>query len=84
MGAGKDEKNRRLNILISETLDKRLSEAAEKYDTSKSAFVRRAVEREFQRRKEEELARAADELASLYASEEELTEFTALDGEDFS
>ena len=80
----KGDKTQRLNILISESLDQRLAEASEKYDTSKSAFVRQAVERELQRREEEELAQAADELASLYASDDKLIAFTDLDSEDFS
>ena len=84
MGRQEEEKTHRLNILVSESFDRRLAEAAEKYDTNKSAFVRQAVEREFKRREEEELAQAAGELASLYASDEELTAFTSLDGEDFS
>lgn len=84
MDIQKGDKTQRLNILVSKSLDRRLSEAAEKYDTSKSAFVRQAVEREMARREEKELAQAADELASLYESDEELTAFTALDSEDFS
>jgi len=84
MADQKSDKTQRLNILISESLDRRLSEAAEKYDTSKSAFVRQAVEREMARREEDELAQAADELASLYESDDELTAFTALDSEEFS
>lgn len=84
MGRQEEEKTHRLNILVSESFDRCLAEAAEKYDTNKSTFVRQAVEREFKRREEEELAQAAGELASLYASDEELTAFTSLDSEDFS
>ncbi len=84
MTVQKGDKTQRLNILVSESLDRRLTEAAEKYDTSKSAFVRQAVEREMERRREEELEQAARELASLYESDEELTAFTSLDSEDFS
>jgi len=77
------EKTRRLNILISESFHERLSEMVEKFDESKSEFVRQAVKREFERRKKEELEQAAAELAPLYESDEELTAFTSLDGEDF-
>lgn len=73
----------RLNILISEEQYCQLSEAAEKYRVSRAAFIRRAVERELERREEEELARAAADLAELYETDEELTALTALDGEDF-
>jgi metal-responsive CopG/Arc/MetJ family transcriptional regulator len=77
------EKTRRLNIIISESLHEQLSELVEKHDESKSGFVRLAVEREFERRKKEELEQAAAELAPLYESDEELTAFTSLDSEDF-
>jgi hypothetical protein len=55
----------------------------EKFDETKSEFVRQAVKREFEKRKREELEQAAAELAPLYESDEELTAFTSLDGEDF-
>jgi len=76
-------KTHRLNILISESLHVQLSEIVEKQAESKSGFVRRAVEREFERRKKEELESAAAQLAPLYESDEELLAFTSLDGEDF-
>ena len=41
------EKNQRINILISESLNSELSEAAENSGVTKSAFVRVALEREF-------------------------------------
>lgn len=77
------EKTRRLNILISESFHEQLSEMVEKFDETKSEFVRQAVKREFEKRKREELEQAAAELAPLYESDEELTAFTSLDGEDF-
>lgn len=84
MVPGSGEKTQRLNILISETLEKRLTSAAKKRGISKSAFVRLAVEREFDREQELELERAVRELAPLYETDQELTAFTDLDGEDFS
>lgn len=84
MVTGSGEKTQRLNILISETLEKRLTSAAKKRGISKSAFVRLAVEREFDREQELKLERAVRELASLYETDQELTAFTDLDGEDFS
>lgn len=85
MVPGSGEKTQRLNILISETLEKRLTSAAKKKrGISKSAFVRLAGEREFDREQELELERAVRELAPLYETDQELTAFTDLDGEDFS
>lgn len=84
MVPGSGEKTQRLNILISETLEKRLTSAAKKRGISKSAFVRLAVEREFDREQELELERAVRELAPLYETDQELTAFTDLDGKDFS
>ncbi|MFO7943462.1 MAG: hypothetical protein R6U51_04085 [Anaerolineales bacterium] len=49
-----------------------------------SEFVRKAIEREFERKEEEELEQAAADLSSLYDTEEELTVFTELDRENFS
>ena len=63
MVPGSGEKTQRLNILISETLEKRLTSAAKKRGISKSAYVRLAVEREFDREQELELERAVRELA---------------------
>ena len=83
MVAGSDEKTQRLNILISETLEKRLTSAAKKRGISKSAYVRLAVEQEFDREQEIKLERVVRELAPLYETDKELTAFTDLDGEDF-
>lgn len=77
------EKKHRLNILISESMHKQLSEVVERHDELKSDFVRRAVERELERRKKEDLERTAAELAPIYESDEELIVFTTLDGENF-
>lgn len=84
MAVRKKDKTRRLNVLVSESFYERLSRVAEKYNLSKSSFVRRAVERELEIREAERLEHAAAELASLYETDQELTAFTALDGEDFA
>jgi hypothetical protein len=60
-----------------------LTEMAEKYDESKSDFVRVAVEKEIERRKQQSLEEAAKLLAPLYEENEELLVFTSLDGEEF-
>lgn len=77
-------KQRRLNVMVSETLVGRLVEIAEARGMTRSAFVRLAIEREFERSQEEALADAAEALAPIYDSDEELTAFTALDSEDFA
>ncbi len=77
-------KTRRLNILLSESLIKCLSESAEDRGISMSAFVREAVEKECERTQEKILAEAAESLAALYESDRELTAFRSLDGEDFA
>ena len=77
-------KTRRLNILLSESLVECLSANAEDRGMSMSAFVREAVEKECARTQDQILAEAAESLATLYESDEELTAFMALDGEDFA
>lgn len=77
-------KTRRLNIMVSESLIECLSANAEDRGMSMSAFVRQAVERECERSQEQVLTEAAKSLASLYESDNELTAFLALDGEEFA
>ncbi len=77
-------KTRRLNIMVSESLIECLSANAEDRGMSMSAFVRQAIERECERSQEQVLTEAAESLASLYESDNELTAFLALDGEEFA
>ena len=77
-------KTRRLNVAVDDALVACLSSIAQDECMTRSAFVRRAIERECARAREEALAKAAESLAPLYRSDEELTAFTALDGEDFA
>jgi len=84
MLANEAPKTRRLNITLSEALIECLSASAEERGMSMSAFVREAVRKECERTQEQILAEAAESLASLYESDEELTAFTALDGDDFT
>ncbi len=77
-------KTRRLNIMVSESLIECLSANAEDRGMSMSAFVRQAVERECERSREQVLTEAAESLASLYESDNELTAFLVLDGEEFA
>jgi len=76
-------KSKRINILINESLNKQLSQAAKCSGVTKSAFVRVALEREFARDKQLELECVVHDLARLYEASQELTAFSALDGEDF-
>lgn len=75
---------RRVNIVINETLVEWASMAAASRGISMSAFVREALERERERCREVEIAKAAEALAPLYSMDCDLTAFTALDGEDFA
>jgi antitoxin component of RelBE/YafQ-DinJ toxin-antitoxin module len=76
-------KSKRINILINESLNQQLSQAAKSSGITKSAFIRVALEREFARDKQLELECVVHDLARLYEASQELTAFTALDGEDF-
>jgi antitoxin component of RelBE/YafQ-DinJ toxin-antitoxin module len=76
-------KSKRINILINESLNQQLSRAAKSSGITKSAFIRVALEREFARDKQLELECVVHDLARLYEASQELTAFTALDGEDF-
>ncbi len=77
-------KDRRLNLMISETLLERASLAAEALGISVSAFVREALENECERSQEQAIARAAEALAPLYVADENRTAFSALDSDDFT
>lgn len=84
MGAQDSNKTTRLHIMVSEYLDKCLTESAKKRDLSKSAFVRLAVERECARTQDEFLAATAEALAHIYVTDNELTAFSSLDAEEFT
>ena len=77
-------KTTRLSILVSKPLKEALATTAESRGLTESAFVREAVEREIERSQEQSLSEAAEALAPLYESDEELTAFQVLDGEDFA
>lgn len=77
-------KTRRLNIMVSENLIEWATVTAESRGVTVSALVREALERELERSREVAIAKAADCLAPLYKSIDELTAFTALDAEEFA
>lgn len=56
------EKNKKINILINESLNSQLSQAAKRSGVSKSAFVKVALERELNRDKKLELELKMQEL----------------------
>ena len=77
-------KTRRVNIMISETLIEWASRTAETRGISVSALIREALEREREQSREQAIAQAAESLAAVYRSDENLTAFLALDGDDFA
>lgn len=74
----------RFNFLLSESQEKRLTAAAQAKGISRSAFIRLALEQALADEKETALEKAVRELAPLYETDQDLTDFTSLDGEDFS
>lgn len=60
----KGNKSQRINILISQALNHQLSQAAKRSGVTKSAFIRVALEREFDRDKKLENEIAARDLLS--------------------
>ena len=57
------EKNKKINILINESLNSQLSQAAKRSGVSKSAFVKVALERELNRDEKLELELKTGEFA---------------------
>lgn len=81
--ASQATKTRRLNVMISESLIEWASTTAKTRGITVSAFVREALEKECERAREQVIAQAAEALAPLY-SDDNLTAFLALDGDDFA
>ena len=82
MDKGSHNKSRKIQIMISDSLNNQLSQASDRCGITKSAFVRVALEREFARDKQLELECAGHDLAHLYGASQDLTSFIALDGEE--
>lgn len=80
----KEKKNKRLNILVSESLVDWATAVAESRGLSLSAFVRQSLEAEKERILENQISSAADMLVDLYENDDELTAFTSLDGDEFA
>jgi hypothetical protein len=84
VNATRERKNKRLNILVSESLVHWATSTAEARGISLSALVRQSLEAEKDRVLEREITSAADALVDLYESDDELTAFTSIDADGFA
>jgi metal-responsive CopG/Arc/MetJ family transcriptional regulator len=73
----------RTQILLEKRQRQELDEAASREGISFSELVRNYLAAQLRQRKYEEMRLAAQQLVDDYAPGGELTELTALDGEDF-
>ena len=73
----------RTQVLLEKTQHEILSQIAREESRSLSEIVREMIERELRYRQRRQMMLAARELQADYASDEELTAFTALDSDDF-
>jgi len=73
----------RTQILLESEQHKILTEIARREKRSLSDVVREMVDDQLAKRKQAELAYAAQALLADYENDKDLTEFQALDGEDF-
>lgn len=79
-----ENKLKRIQFLIPESQKEFLDAVAESEGLSFSALVREIFDEYQQRMAEKELEEAARSLYSEYETNEELTAFTAIDGDDFA
>jgi len=77
------EKLRRLQVLLEENQEKYLARVSKKSGKSVSALIRELVREKMADAKEARLHQAARELRAVYAADDDLTAFTALDSEDW-
>ena len=73
----------RTQILLEKTQHQLLTLIAEEENRSISDIVREMIERELRYRQRRQMLLAARELQADYATDPSLTEFTALDADDF-
>lgn len=73
----------RTQILLEKSQHQILTLIAEEEQRSLSDIVREMIERELRHRQRRQLLLAARELQADYSANPELTEFTALDADDF-
>ena len=84
MTRGESIHTERFNILLSPEIKGKLTSAARARGVSRAEYIRSALEVSFQSDQEQALGKAVREVASLYETDQELTAFTNLDGDDFS
>ena len=72
----------RTQLLLRPETRAELSDIARREERSLSDVVREMIRRELADRRKREMAKAAQVLLSDYQTDEELTAFTALDGDD--
>jgi len=77
------EKLRRLQVLLNDEQEKYLARVSKKSGKSVSALIRDLVREKMAGAKEARLHQAARELRAVYAADDDLTPFTALDSEDW-
>jgi len=73
----------RTQILLEKSQHQLLTLIAEEEQRSLSDIVREMIERELRYRQRRQMLLAARELQAAYATNPDLTEFTALDADDF-
>jgi hypothetical protein len=73
----------RTQVLLEKSQHETLSQIAKEENRSLSEIVREMIERELRYRQRRQMMLAAHELQADYATDSELTAFTALDSEDF-
>ena len=78
-----ERKDTRIQVLINEVQKEYLQNTAQEQGLSVSALIRQLDEEKMRENEDRKLRAAALALAEIYATDDELTAFTALDGEDF-
>ena len=73
----------RTQILLEKSQHETLTQIAQEENRSLSEIVREMIERELRYRQRRQMMLAARELQADYNTDPALTEFTALDGDDF-
>lgn len=80
---GRGTKMLRTQIMLEPNQHQQLTAIARAENRSLSDLVRQLVDAELRAHKRRTLQAAVEKMANAYASDKELTAFTALDGEDF-
>ena len=73
----------RTQVLLDPEVHRQLKEISQRESLSLSELVRQMLDAQLRQRRREALSAAARALLADYANDDELTAFTALDGEDF-